>query len=107
MFLPTWFSIFNAQFIISIELRSLKVALALPRSHHLVKLALLSLDEVQVMLGHIRAEGLARKLAVLELVNRLAQCARHARQIACGIDIALEDFRRLDFVGNAIKPGCN
>src|SRR4029079_16134839 len=31
----------------------------------------------------------------------------YARQLAGGIDITLEDFRRLDFVGDPIQPSCN
>src|SRR5215211_4345785 len=70
------FSILNFSF--SIALRSLEVALALPRCHHLVEFALFGLDEVQVVLGHIRAKGFARELAVLELVDRLTQRAGYA-----------------------------
>src|SRR5262245_15195338 len=98
-----FFSILNCS--LSVVLRSLEVALALPRSHHLVELALLGLEKVQVMLHHIGTEALAGELAPLELGDRLAQRGGHAWQIARCIDIALEDRRRLDLVGYSIQAG--
>src|SRR5688500_8444138 len=60
---------------------------------------------MQIVIGDIRTKGRARELAVLELIDRLAQRAGDTRQVARSVDIALEDIWRLDFVGDPIQPG--
>src|ERR687888_26578 len=85
--------------------RPLEEARPFPAGHCFVELALLRREEVQVVLDHIRAEGRARQLTALQLAYRLAQRARHLRQIGGLIDVPLEDGRRLDPVLDAVQAG--
>src|SRR5947207_14722009 len=57
--------------------RPLEEPRPLPARHGFVELALFRREEMQVVLDHIRAEGLACQRTALQLTYGLAQRARH------------------------------
>ena len=57
-----------------------------------------------VMLDDLRAEARRGEFAIDEAVGRLLQGVWYARQVAGGVAIAAEYFRRLDLVTDAIQP---
>ena len=59
---------------------------------------------MRVVLEHLRAEGALRERARREALVRLGERIRHARQVACRVDIADEALGRLDLVGDAVQP---
>src|SRR5690606_33158381 len=83
----------------------LKITLAFPVRHGAVEGRLLGLEEMEIVLDHVLAEGLPGEVAGLQFVNRFAQRARHLLQFFRRIHVALEDVRRLDLVADAIETG--
>src|SRR6185295_3308338 len=83
--------------------RPLKIPRPLPAGHHLVELPLLGAEEMKIVLGHILAEGSTGELAALQLLDRLAQGGRDARQLLGRVEIPLKDLRRLDPLGDAVQ----
>ena len=73
--------------------RALEEARDLPGRHGLVELALLGAREVEVVLEDLLAEGGTQHLAGLGRLDRLAQRARHLRDIASRIGLSLDKVR--------------
>src|SRR5438552_16454469 len=79
---------------------SLEEARPFPARDHLVELALLGPQEMEVMRDDLLAERLPRHPARLEERDRLAQAPRDPRQLARRVDVPLEGRRRLDAPGH-------
>src|SRR5213595_3525573 len=96
--------VMNATFPASRMSDPLEVPLQLPARDHLVEGLELEPRRVQVVLVDFLAEGFASHLALLERRHRLAQRARHLRQAAVLVRVAVVEGRRLELLVDAMEP---
>src|SRR5438093_9463201 len=83
----------------------LEVPPPFPRRHRLVELPLLGAREVDEVLDHLGAEGLAEERRALELRGRLRQRAGHLRQALGLVDVGREQRRRLEAARQPVEAG--